>query len=158
MKNRILMTLALVATLLTFSNFVSVPATTPSNSAPTKEETKAAKKAEKMEKFLNSKTGQWLIKRAEKQAIKKQENLAKQLVKAEAKNDVEKIQKIKEKQKANDLGDTGRKLMIAGGITLLVGIVIWYLVSLTVGSLLWSLGGLVLTIGFVLWLVDMVSK
>lgn len=151
MKNRILMTMALVATLFTFSNFISVPASTPSNSTPTKEELKA--------KFTNSKAGQLLIKKIEKQAIKRQEKLAKQLSKAEAKNDVQKIAKIKEKQKAAaDLEKTGITLMIAGGITIAVGIILLYALSSGIGLILWSLGGLVLGVGFILWLVSVVSK
>ncbi len=148
MKNRILMTMALVATLFTFSNFVSVPASTPSNSTPTKEELKA--------KFTNSKAGQLLIKKLEKQAIKRQEKLAKQLSKAEAKNDVQKIAKIKEKQAA-DLGGIGKKLMIGGLIVLVVGLAIWWFVSISLGNILYSLGGLALTIGFILWLVGEMS-
>lgn len=63
MKNRILMTLALVATLFTFSNFVNAPASTPSNSEST---TREALKA----KFTNSKAGQLIIKKIEKQTVK----------------------------------------------------------------------------------------
>ncbi|TAH20567.1 MAG: hypothetical protein EAZ08_05735 [Cytophagales bacterium] len=146
------MTMALVATLFTFSNFVNAPAATPSISErTTKEELKA--------KFTNSKAGQLLIKKMEKQIAKRQEKLEKQLSKAEAKNDTKKIIKIKEQQKTKaDLGSIGVKLMIVGAIGLVVGLVLVYTLASSIGGLIWSLGSLALAIGFILWLVDMVAN
>lgn len=109
-----------------------------------------------IQRFADSDMVKWMIRRAEKRQVRLEEKLAK----AEAKQDVKKVEKIKEKLKPQaDLKKLGITLMIVGGVMVVVGIVLAYtLISFGLAGLIYGLGSLAFVIGLILWLVSIIQE
>lgn len=109
----------------------------------------SAKKARKMErakKFLNSKTGKWLVKRAIKKAEKKR--LRQELKKVKGDKEAKRILKEESEQRAKMMNSNIR----LGLILLLVGIIL----TLLPGSIFALLGTIVIIIGLVFIILGLV--
>lgn len=139
-----LWTLGIVFSLFTFSSYAGSPGDVNESLKPSP--TKMEKKAERLEKFLNSKVGKWMIKRVQKKIEKRQDRLAKRLAKAEQKGKDKQIQRIKEKQKTM-AGGAAVTIIIVGLVLLLLGLLI------PDGGILAVLGLVAIIVGLILYLI-----
>ena len=155
MKSKISVITMFFLAFITLSSFApnntSVPAPVISSTITKTalEAPKADKKAERIQKLLNSKAAKWLLAKMQKRAEKRHEKLSKKLAIAEKAGDVKKVDKIKKQldSKKGDLKKLSIALIVIGLICLLVGI----LVS---SGPLYGVGGLLLLVGLIILLLD----
>lgn len=136
-------TLSLAFSLFIFSSYAGSPATTNENLK--QKPPKTEKKAERMEKFLNSKVGQWVLKRAKKKIEKRQDRLAERLTKAEQKGNDKQILRIKKKQQT--MAGPALTIIIIGLVLLLLGLLI------PDAGILSVLGLVAIIVGLILYLI-----
>lgn len=115
-----------------------------------------SKKEQRIQKFLNSKLGQWYLKKLEKKLERKQRKLEKRKNRLIAKGNLQKVNKIQKTQ--DDLATYGIVLIIGGAFCLVLGLVLLVL-SLNVGLYVTflTIGGLGIVVGLVLLLLGILS-
>lgn len=111
---------------------------------------KQERKMEKLQKFLNSKFGQWLVKTALKKAEKKADREEAKMEKAKEQG---KTYRVKEKKQTmlGTLGLVGVILLAVGFVFIILGLLSWTLWILS------FLGGLMLLTGLILLIIELVG-
>jgi hypothetical protein len=104
---------------------------------------KAHQQPQKLQKFLDSKLGKWLMAKADK----KQKRMKAKLVKAEAKGNYKKIERIKKTQ--SKLGTFGGYLFLIGAVIGILGGALEMEILMIIGSFIFLLG---LSLAIIAWI------
>lgn len=139
------------------------PADAPASVSADVTNPKADKKAKRMQKFLNSKAGKWLLAKVQKGMEKRHERLSKKLAIAEKAGDTKKVDKIKKQMnptaKAGNLKQLAKFLIIGGLVCMLIAILLGGLGygynngSYGAAGFFWAIGTLALVVGLIILLL-----